>query len=485
MSKILIVDDDAVSRRLLSMILTKADKGYIVIEADSGESALEQVAKEPPDIILLDVMMPKMDGFEVCKKLKADERSASIPVLFLTGLDKTEDIVKGFRFGSSDYITKPVNADEVKARVAVHLALKKAEEERVEMDHLRILKGTVAALNHNMNQPLMATYTYINTAMEKLSEKDESRKTYMRLKGELDKLNSILRKIQALTAVKSSEYVGKTEIIDLDYRKDGVEQFQVMPGQIAKMAALGEFAASVAHSLNQPLSAIAARIESLLMDTDVTSHPVIKDRIEEMKREFSRFGSMVNMIGGYSKMRQPEMRKGNINIPVLDSLQLFEQQLKDDNIALAPELGEEIPDIYFDRYQIEDAMINLLVNARDAINELYQKKVGGKVRVFSGVIRNERAVIVGLIDNGSPITEEAERKLFTPFFTTKGPEKGTGLGLAVCGDIIKKHRGSIGFIKLKDDKKGFYFALPMDKDRDMSEGAERIRAGVIALSANK
>jgi len=485
MSKILIVDDDAVSRRLLNMVLTKADRGYVIMEADSGESALALVEKDPPDIILLDVMMPKMDGFEACRKLKADERSSSIPVLFLTAMDKTTDIVKGFRLGSADYITKPINADEVKARVGAHLALKKAEEERVEMDHLRILKGAVAALNHNMNQPLMAAFTYINTAIEKLSEQDDNLKTYARLKGELDKLNSILRKIQGLTAVKSAEYVGKTEIIDLDYREDGLEQFQVMPGQIAKMAALGEFAASVAHSLNQPLSAIAGRIESLLMDTDVTSHPAIKEMVGEMKREFSRFGSMVNMIGGYSKMRQPEMREGNINIPVLDSLHLFGQQLKDDNIALVPELGEDIPDIYFDRYQIEDVMINLLVNARDAINELYQKKAGGKVRVFSGAITGERAVVVGIIDNGNPITEEAQKKLFTPFFTTKGPEKGTGLGLAACSDIINRHHGSIGFTKLNDTEKVFYFALPMDRDRDISENEERIRAGVIALSANR
>lgn len=220
MAKILVVDDDPVSRKLIAKVLDKAEKGYAVVEADSGEKALELVPKEAPSLILLDVLMPNMDGFEVCKKLKADAKNNQIPVLFITSLDKTTDLVTAFRAGAADYITKPINADEVKARVASQLALRKAEEARVEAEGLRTLKGTVAALNHNMNQPLMTAYTYLNIAFAKMEDGDVNRKTFEKIKAELDKLNQILGKIRALEAVKTTEYVGDTEMLDLDYKKD-------------------------------------------------------------------------------------------------------------------------------------------------------------------------------------------------------------------------------------------------------------------------
>lgn len=142
MSKILIVDDDAISRRLLREMLTKDNKGYSITEAGSGKAALETVGKDAPDIILLDAMMPEMDGFEACKTLKADKKHRSIPIIFLTVLGKTEDMVKAFRVGAADYIRKPVNAEEVAARVTVHLRIKKTEEIEKE---LAIASATAAA----------------------------------------------------------------------------------------------------------------------------------------------------------------------------------------------------------------------------------------------------------------------------------------------------------------------------------------------------
>lgn len=120
-SNILIVDDTPANLRLLSQILTKG--GHKVRAALNGAHALTSVQAVPPDLILLDIRMPEMDGYEVCQRLKADERTANIPVLFISALDETEDKVKGFAAGGVDYITKPFQAEEALARVETHLAL--------------------------------------------------------------------------------------------------------------------------------------------------------------------------------------------------------------------------------------------------------------------------------------------------------------------------------------------------------------------------
>ncbi len=112
---ILIVDDTPDNLRLLLKVLT--EQGYSVRPSTSGKEAIAAAQIEPPDLILLDVKMPDIDGYELCKRLKANERTRDIPILFLTVLDDVADIVKGFELGGVDYITKPVRAGELLARV--------------------------------------------------------------------------------------------------------------------------------------------------------------------------------------------------------------------------------------------------------------------------------------------------------------------------------------------------------------------------------
>jgi len=126
-AEILIVDDIPANLKLLTDILT--EEGYRVRPAGGGYLALRSVAIRLPDLILLDVKMPDMDGYEVCRRLKSDEKSRHIPVLFVSALDDTADKVKGFMAGGVDYITKPFQAEEVLARVEMHLALHRLQEQ--------------------------------------------------------------------------------------------------------------------------------------------------------------------------------------------------------------------------------------------------------------------------------------------------------------------------------------------------------------------
>jgi two-component system sensor histidine kinase/response regulator len=137
-SNIMVVDDQPANLKLLEDMLRQ--QGYIVHSFPRGRQALAAAAKHPPDLILLDINMPEMNGYEVCERLKSDERLCRIPVIFLSALDETEDKVKAFRSGAVDYVTKPFRLEEVQARVQIHLQLVHLQRQlQLHNDHLEEL----------------------------------------------------------------------------------------------------------------------------------------------------------------------------------------------------------------------------------------------------------------------------------------------------------------------------------------------------------
>jgi PleD family two-component response regulator len=145
--EVLIVDDTLDSLQFLKRMLE--DRGYLVRATSNGPFALESVAIRLPDLILLDVKMPEMDGYEVCRHLKSHDHSCKVPVIFISALDETVDKVKGFKAGGVDYVTKPIEPEEVFARVKTHLTLrllqqemeKKNAELQEALDEIRTLRG--------------------------------------------------------------------------------------------------------------------------------------------------------------------------------------------------------------------------------------------------------------------------------------------------------------------------------------------------------
>src|SRR5436190_4859392 len=139
---IIVVDDQPANLKLMEDMLRQ--QGYGVRSFPRGRMALAAASQQPPDLILLDINMPEMSGFEVCQRLKADNKLASIPVIFLSALNETEDKVKAFRAGGVDYVTKPFQFEEVHARVETHLQFQRPI--RAERDLLeQTLSGTVSA----------------------------------------------------------------------------------------------------------------------------------------------------------------------------------------------------------------------------------------------------------------------------------------------------------------------------------------------------
>lgn len=146
---VLVVDDTPENLRLLTQMLTQ--EGYQARPVPSGKWALEAVHASPPDLILLDITMPEMDGFEVCRELKANETTRNIPVIFISARDDTRDKVRAFTTGGVDYITKPFQVEEVLARIKTHLSLHILQQALAEkntqlqnaLDNIKTLKGMI------------------------------------------------------------------------------------------------------------------------------------------------------------------------------------------------------------------------------------------------------------------------------------------------------------------------------------------------------
>ena len=196
MNSILVVDDMPENLRLLTQLLNHS--GYEVRAVSDGAFGLESAKAMPPDLILLDIRMPNMDGYEVCEQLKADERTRGIPVIFLSALSDVADKLKGFQVGGVDYITKPFQAEEVLSRVKTHLNLyhlhKQLEEANTRLESQNNeLKGFASIVSHDLKAPLrdlgnlvrwlVKDYAHAfdqqgqemaNTALERISRMDKS-----------------------------------------------------------------------------------------------------------------------------------------------------------------------------------------------------------------------------------------------------------------------------------------------------------------------
>ncbi|HEX8603145.1 MAG TPA: diguanylate cyclase [Pseudoduganella sp.] len=150
LQKVLVADDDAINREMLAELLKPE---YTVLLAKDGTQALERAARHVPDLVLLDVMMPDMDGFEVLRRLRDDPRTADIAVIFVSGLGRPEDEAQGLKLGASDYIAKPFNATVVMARVALHLQMVR---QRRMLEHLAHVDGLTELANRRRFDEMFA-----------------------------------------------------------------------------------------------------------------------------------------------------------------------------------------------------------------------------------------------------------------------------------------------------------------------------------------
>jgi len=207
--KILIVDDSVDTVDLLNKRLSF--EGYRTLSAYNGQEALKQAAEHNPDLIVLDVMMPDMDGYEVCERLKASKNTRYIPILMLTAKSGLEHKIKGLDVGANDYLGKPFDYKELSARIKSLLALKSAREELVSDERSSALDQMMDELAHELRNPLTSIGGLARRVRENLSEKDRNKKYLELIIQEVTRLEGMVKDLVELKTTAVS-YKEKTDI---------------------------------------------------------------------------------------------------------------------------------------------------------------------------------------------------------------------------------------------------------------------------------
>ena len=466
---ILIVDDNPTNLQLLFDCLTTA--GYKVLVARSGQSAIKKVEYSPPDLILLDVLMPGMDGFETCQHLKASLATKDIPVIFMTALADTENKVKGFDAGAVDYITKPFQQEEVLARVQTHLSI-------------RALTKKLLVQNEQLQQE-------VNERKQLAS--DLERRVEQRT-AELIETNWRLQ--QEIQERSLAEQTLQRSLMELQHT-----QAQLI--QSEKMSAIGQMVAGVAHEINNPvnfiygnLSHVSDDIEELLDMLNLYQEiypepaPTIAEKAERIDLEFliedlpkmlnsmqvgaERIRDIVLSLRRFSHQDGFEMKPMNIHEGIDSTLMILHNRLKfkpdRPGIEVTKEYSPNVPLIECYGGELNQVFMNILANAIDAIDEWNLKRSPEQIRAYPSKIQistqltEGNRAIIRIKDNGSGIPPEISQHIFDPFYTTKPPGKGTGIGLSISWQIVvEKHGGSLKCISTPAQGTEFMIELPISQ----------------------
>jgi phosphoserine phosphatase RsbU/P len=214
--KVLIAEDEFVSRTILQTILTKW--GFEVAAVADGVSATA-VLQEPeaPQLALLDWMMPGMDGPAVCRELRKRIRRDPLYLILLTSKNEQGDIVQGLEAGADDYIAKPYDNDELRARVQVGMRMITLQNELREREKLQGVLEMAGAICHELNQPLQGISGYSELLLMDMHEDDPKFQMLKKIKSQVDRVGELTRKIMNITRYQSKPYLGNSRIVDIEY----------------------------------------------------------------------------------------------------------------------------------------------------------------------------------------------------------------------------------------------------------------------------
>jgi DNA-binding response OmpR family regulator len=210
---ILVIEDSPLVQAQLHDLLTER---YRLTVTDDGPAGIAAALAGPPDLILLDIYLPGMDGYAVCRTLKQEERTGEVPILFITSLGAEQEKVRGFEAGADDYIVKPFFPGELLARVRLHLASRRAKQLALELERLKLLREMAVALSHELNNPLTAVFGRLHLlGKELVGEGGAAREHLAEIRAELEKIRLIVDKLARASRVARTGYVLGEEMLDL------------------------------------------------------------------------------------------------------------------------------------------------------------------------------------------------------------------------------------------------------------------------------
>jgi signal transduction histidine kinase len=384
-TRILIAEDDATMRQILAGVLKKI--GYEVTAASDGTEAWEILRKnDAPKLLILDWVMPGMDGLSLCRKIRETQTGGYIYIIMLTANESRKDVLAGFEAGADDYLTKPIDPDELKARLKVGqrvLELEEAQKNAVlqllQAEKMASVGQLAAGVAHEINNPT----GFVSSNLKTLSD---YQKDLSRLIVEYRTLVS--------TLVDTPPATGVLDMLAEQARAIGALENEIDIG----------FILTDMPDLIEESREGTERIKKIVMDLKDFAHP------------------------GMDKACEVDVNRG-----IESTLNVVWNELKY-KATVTKDLSD-LPKIKGYPQQLNQVFMNILVNAAQAIPEKGELRI--RTRASDGHVE------IRIQDTGTGISPENLKKIFDPFFTTKEIGKGTGLGLHVVHSIVEKHKGTI------------------------------------------
>jgi two-component system, NtrC family, sensor kinase len=565
---ILIVEDDFISRNILKKML--AEMGHVVIEAEDGEKAWEILKSKMVKIIISDWMMPGMNGLELCKMIRSESFKEYVYVIMLTAKDGRADLMEVFSAGADDYIPKPFDPEELRARVMTGLRVIDLEERHNRLAHtliesrnkLRIvldsLREEIVSLDRQMRVVSVnkSFARNLQRAPEELIGKEYSddmlchcgflrdqrirsliTDAFGKAAGQKTMFtssdmhgNPVYRQIRCMPIQDEGGDVFQVVVVSQDITEERhkteeihnlneqllatsakieaqnselkntlkrLEDTQAQMIQSEKMASIGQLAAGVAHEINNPTGFVSSNLKTLLdyqqdlsgligkyhefvaglqnkgsggklpadleqniqelkaYEDDIDIEYVLEDitdLIGDCREGTDRIKKIVLDLKDFAHPGEDKIQSLDINSGLESTLNVVNNEIK--YKATVQKIFGDIPAIKGYPQQLNQVFMNILVNAAQAI----EKK--GEIVVRTS--RVEDQVEVQISDTGCGIAPENQQKIFDPFFTTKDVGKGTGLGMNIAYNIVKKHHGTIAVDSQVGKGTTFTIRIPVD-----------------------
>jgi PAS domain S-box-containing protein len=559
--RILIAEDSATQAEQLRYLLEQ--QGFCPLVAADGLRALEIARNRKPALVIADILMPAMDGYELCRQIKADTTLREIPVILLTSLSDANDVLEALKCGANNFLTKPYDSSHLLSRIQYSLTNRELlKSNRMQMGLEITLGGArhhITAERQQIFDFLLATYESYSrkndelngtaeklrqlndrleemvaertdALMEEIEERKQTARTLRETRDYLDNLFNYAnapiivwdpaaritrfnRAFERMTGYAGDEVIGRdirmlfpeasrnetlgtikrtlggesmetveipilrkdgavrvalwnsatlygadgTTVVatiaqgqDITERKEAEEALRASEEQLRqsqKIEAVGRLAGGVAHDFNNLLTAITGYSEMLL--AEMPEGDPLREDVEEIQKAAERAAALTRQLLAFSRRQilQPQVLDLNIVVAGMDKML---RRIIGEDIDFETCPGESLWNVRVDPGQIEQVIVNLAVNSRDAMPQ------GGKVTIETANVAlddeytyGHRSVAPGpyvmlaVSDTGHGMDEETRSRIFEPFFTTKGNSEGTGLGLSTVYGIVKQSGGHV------------------------------------------
>jgi len=499
-SVVLVVDDERANREVLRVRLRHA--GYTVLIAEGGSQALELIEQHTVDVVLLDIMMPGMDGIEVARRMRATGRRT--PIIAITASQEREIRLEALEAGVDEFLHKPIDTVELAIRLKNQLRLKRATD-ALEAQNLRL--DDLATRRAQRWQALMSSIPARITELDRRGEI-----AFINRSGEHEDVGiswldsggpssrGSRREVfeQVLSTAENTSFHHSEELpggrrrwwtsqvgpirrgeetvgvvissLDVTAMRETEERLR----QARKMEAIGALAGGIAHDFNNLLTVIQA-FTGFVREDLPEEHPGRED-LDMVLQAADGAAKLTKQLLSFSRKRVEAPRLIDLNQAVQNISMMLGRSIGErHNLSIHP--CAESAQVLMDPWALDQILINLSVNARDAMPDggTIALRVNIEPRGADGILQEGDYAVLAVTDSGVGIPAELQERIFEPFFTTKG-EEGTGLGLATCYGIVRQAGGDLRVESSPGRGSTFSVLLPyrVDETKPESTSDDRV-----------